>query len=155
MPGALQRAREDLAAGRPWKARERLRSYVNAFPTDEEALELLGEVHYAMGDLPAAGAAWILCERDDERTREAIEALRDEPALLRVRAPLESWPPVVRERLRAFGAEPETETEVEPPAYGSATIGDKLALTGCVVAVVAIGVFAVIGLAVTVVWLAG
>ena len=102
------------AAGRPWKARERLRSYVNAFPTDEEALELLGEVHYAMGDLPAAGAAWILCKRDDERTREAIEALRDESALLRVRAPLESWPPVVQERLRAFGAEPETETEVGP-----------------------------------------
>jgi hypothetical protein len=43
MPEALRRAREDLAAGRPWKARERLRSYVNAYPTDDEALELLAD----------------------------------------------------------------------------------------------------------------
>ena len=153
MPEALRRAQEDLAAGRPWKARERLRSFVNAFPTDDKALELLGEVHYTMGDLPAAGAVWILCERDDERTRDAIEALRDEPALLRVRAPMESWPPVVRERLRAFGVEPET--EVEPPSYGASSTADSLALVGCVVGVIAIAVFAVIGVVMTVVWLVG
>jgi hypothetical protein len=151
MPEALRRAREDLAAGRPWKARERLRSYVNAYPTDDKALELLGEVHYAMGDLPAAGAAWILCKRDDEQVREAIEALGEEPSQLRVRAPMESWPPVVQERLRAFGAEPEPGVEAPPPRRS--TILDKVALAGCLIGAIAIGVFAVIGVAATLGWL--
>jgi hypothetical protein len=149
MPDALRRAQDDLAAGRPWKARERLRSYVNAYPTDEKALELLGEVHYTMGDLPAAGAAWILCRRDDERTRAAIEALREEPHLLRVRAPMEHWPTVVQERLRDFGAEPEPDAEVPPPPSHS-SIADKLALAGCLIALIAFAVFAVIGVVVTV-----
>jgi len=56
--GAVERARRDIADGRPWKARERLRSYLAAQPTDPAALDLLGEVNHAMGDLPAAGAAW-------------------------------------------------------------------------------------------------
>ena len=152
MPEALRRARDDMAAGRPWKARERLRSYLNAYPTDEKALELLGEVHYAMRDLPAAGAAWILCKREDERTREAIEALGEEPQLLRVRAPMDSWPRVVQERLHAFGAEPEPEATF-PPAPRKVTIGDRVALAGCVVGLIALGVFLVIGFAVTVAWL--
>ena len=149
MPEALRRARADLAAGRPWKARERLRSYVNAYPTDDKALDLLGDVHYTMGDLPAAGAAWILCKRDDERTRKAIEALHEEPALLRVRAPMEHWPAVVQARLRDFGAEPEPDAEVRsPPSHSS--IADKVALAGCLTVLIALAVFAVIGLVVTV-----
>jgi hypothetical protein len=151
MPEALRRARDDMAAGRPWKARERLRSYVNAYPTNDKALDLLGEVHYTMGDLPAAGAAWILCKREDERTREAIEALREEPHLLRVRAPMESWPAVVQERLRAFGAEPEPDAPPPPPAPNP--IADKAALAGCVIFFVAIAVFAVIGFAAVLGWL--
>jgi hypothetical protein len=152
MAEALRRARDDLAAGRPWKARERLRSYVNAYPTDQKALELLGEVQYVMGDLPAAGAAWILCKRDDERVREAIEALGEEPHLLRVRAPMDAWPRIVQERLRAFGAEPEPEAAF-PPEPRKATIGDRVALAGCLIGLVALGVFAVIGFALTVTWL--
>ncbi len=56
--GAVERARADLAAGRAWKARDRLTGHL-ADSQDPEALELLGEVHYGMGDLPAAGAAWF------------------------------------------------------------------------------------------------
>ena len=52
---ALERARDDLAAGRPWKARDRLTGVLANTPADQEALELLGEIAFAAGDLPAAG----------------------------------------------------------------------------------------------------
>lgn len=73
---AVQRARADLEAGREWKARDRLSSYV-AESYDAEALELLGEVHYAMRDLPSAGAAWFGTARRGADVDEAIEAWRD------------------------------------------------------------------------------
>ena len=105
----------------------------------------------ARNDLAAAGAAWILCKREDERTREAIEALREEPHLLRVRAPMESWPTVVQERLRAFGAEPEPDAEPPPPQ--PSTVADGFFIAGCLIVVVAIGVFAVIGFVAALDWL--
>lgn len=72
----MQRARADLAAGREWKARERLLSYL-AGEYDAEALDLLGEVSYAMRDLPAAGAAWFGTGRRGEDVDAAVEAWRE------------------------------------------------------------------------------
>ena len=74
--GAVERARADLAAGRAWKARDRLTGYLRD-EYDDEALELLGEVHHTMGDLPAAGAAWFGTARRGRDVDEAIEAWRD------------------------------------------------------------------------------
>ena len=74
--GAVARARADLAAGREWKARERLVGHL-AGAYDAEALELLGEVSYAMRDLPAAGAAWFGTARRGEDVDEAVEAWRE------------------------------------------------------------------------------
>jgi hypothetical protein len=74
--GAVQRARADLAAGREWKARERLVSYL-AGEYDAEALELLGEVSFTMRDLPAAGAAWFGSGRRGKDVDEAVEAWRE------------------------------------------------------------------------------
>ncbi len=74
--GAVQRARADLAAGREWKARERLVGHL-AGEYDAEALELLGEVSYAMRDLPAAGAAWFGTGRRGKDVDEAVEAWRE------------------------------------------------------------------------------
>jgi hypothetical protein len=74
--GAVQRARADLAAGREWKARERLLGHL-AGEYDAEALELLGEVSYAMRDLPAAGAAWFGTARRGTDVDEAVEAWRE------------------------------------------------------------------------------
>jgi hypothetical protein len=74
--GAVQQARADLRAGREWKARDRLASYV-AESYDPEALVLLGEVHYSMRDLPSAGAAWFGTTRRGADVDEAIEAWRD------------------------------------------------------------------------------
>ena len=72
----MQRARADLAAGREWKARERLVGHLAA-EYDAEALELLGEVNYAMRDLPAAGAAWFGTTRRGADVDEAVEAWRE------------------------------------------------------------------------------
>lgn len=74
--GAVQRARADLAAGREWKARERLVGHLAA-EYDAEALELLGEVNYAMRDLPAAGAAWFGTSRRGKDVDESVEAWRE------------------------------------------------------------------------------
>ncbi|NYG06798.1 hypothetical protein BJ986_001285 [Phycicoccus badiiscoriae] len=73
---AVLRARADLEAGREWKARERLVGHL-AGEFDAEALELLGEVNYAMRDLPAAGAAWFGTARRGHDVDEAVEAWRE------------------------------------------------------------------------------
>lgn len=72
----MHRARVDLAAGREWKARDRLVGHL-AGEYDAEALELLGEVHYAMRDLPSAGGAWFGTGRRGHDVDEAIEAWRE------------------------------------------------------------------------------
>jgi hypothetical protein len=76
---AVQRARADIAAGREWKARDRLVGHL-ADRYDAEALELLGEVHYAMRDLPSAGAAWFGTARRGKDVDEAVEAWRERHA---------------------------------------------------------------------------
>src|SRR3712207_3559251 len=76
MSDAITRARADLAAGRPWKARDRLRGVIGARPTDQTALALLGDVLLDMGDEPEAGRWLFLSERDDEAAERAREAFR-------------------------------------------------------------------------------
>ncbi|QGN58562.1 DUF6584 family protein [Nostocoides sp. HKS02] len=73
---AVQRARADIAAGREWKARDRLVGHL-AGDYDAEALELLGEVLYAMRDLPSAGAAWFGTTRRGHDVDDAVEAWRE------------------------------------------------------------------------------
>ena len=73
---AVQRARADLAAGREWKARDRLVGHLAA-EYDAEGLELLGEVHFAMRDLPSAGAAWFGTARRGQEVDAAVEAWRE------------------------------------------------------------------------------
>lgn len=74
--GAAVRARADLKAGRAWKARDRLVGHLADHP-DPEALDLLGEVFYDMGDLPAAGAAWFGSTRKGAEVDEAVAAWRE------------------------------------------------------------------------------
>ncbi len=74
----LTRATEDFEAGRLWKARDRLQGHRAAAPADQEVLELLGLVHYAMGALPAAGLAWLLTAREGEDVDAARAAPEEE-----------------------------------------------------------------------------
>lgn len=73
MTDALERAREDLAAGREWKARDRLTGLM-AVRADDEVLDLLGEIYFTMRDLPSAGAMWVVTGRDGPEAQEAIAA---------------------------------------------------------------------------------
>lgn len=72
----MSRARDDLAAGRAWKARDRLQGLL-AHRQDEEVLELLAEVHHQVGDLPSAGGLWFVLGRDDVMARAAAAAWRE------------------------------------------------------------------------------
>jgi len=78
MSRVVDRAKADLAAGRAWKARDRLTGALVA-RADDELLGLLGEVYFAMGDLPRAGAVWfgLARGRDGTDAEAAAHAWRD------------------------------------------------------------------------------
>ncbi|WP_331951098.1 DUF6584 family protein [Pengzhenrongella sp.] len=76
MVGVIERARADLASGQRWKARDRLAGALVA-QADDELLGLLGEVYFAMGDLPAAGAVWFGSTRQGPAAEAAGIAWRD------------------------------------------------------------------------------
>ena len=111
----LERARGELAAGRPWKARQRLEGALANDPTNQDVLELLGEICFEMGDLPSAGAYWFLTERDGEDVAAAHAALAERwptPralfAALPVKARVDAYPARVRARLEALLADEST-----------------------------------------------
>jgi hypothetical protein len=68
------RVREDVDAGRLWKARDRLQGCLRAEPANQDVLDMLGAVWFAMGDLPQAGRHWWLTEREDEEATTARTA---------------------------------------------------------------------------------
>jgi hypothetical protein len=74
--GVVERARAYVQAGEEWKARDLLVGHV-AGDYDQEALELLGDVSYAMRDLPSAGAAWFGTTRRGADVDAAVEAWRE------------------------------------------------------------------------------
>ncbi len=148
-PPGLARARADLDAGRRWKARDRLQGLVRARPDDPEVLDLLGQVLFDMGDLPAAGRYWYLCERDDDparRAREAFEARWGDHASrarqLPVYAPLAAYPPTVQTRVRDLvPLLPSRAPNSTGPS--DVTPGWKAKLFGVVVLVLTVGVWLV------------
>ncbi len=105
----LRRVELDVADGRPWKARDRLGGALANEPHDAALLDRLGDVSFAMGDLPAAGRAWLLAGRDDDRARAALAAFEERaPApgerlrILGARAPLDRYPPLAQARIEAL-----------------------------------------------------
>jgi len=118
-------AREDLRKGRSWMARDRLLGTLGMRRGDAEGLLLLGEVHVAMNDLPAAGAAWFLTARpDSDSSRAADAAFRaryPKPAAraerLPMHRPLSEYPDEAIERVKALRSELETDGwRWHPPA---------------------------------------
>jgi hypothetical protein len=90
----------------------RLESFVSQYPSHQEALELLGEVLFRMGDLPRAGRYWFMTARNDEEAQLAVAALRSiypRPehllAALRVREEPVGYPPAAIERFEKVVAE--------------------------------------------------
>jgi len=68
------RVREDIDSGRLWKARDRLQGHLSTDHADQDVLDVLGSVWFAMGDLPQAGRHWFLAERSDAAASAAREA---------------------------------------------------------------------------------
>ena len=102
----LNRAKEDIAQGRLWKARDRLTGLLSMYPAEQPVLHLLGEVLFRMGDLPAAGRYWVLTDRQGDDVDAALEALHERfgegvslAKAIPIRAPLALYPPIVQERL--------------------------------------------------------
>ncbi|MGL5818547.1 MAG: hypothetical protein ACRCYR_13350 [Phycicoccus sp.] len=75
--GAVERARDALDGGARWRARDILERHV-ADERDPEALALLGEVLYDMGDLPRAGAVWFGVGRRGPAVDDAVAAWREQ-----------------------------------------------------------------------------
>jgi hypothetical protein len=73
---SLARPRADLAAGRAWKARDRLIGTLT-HRQDAELLDLLATVHHTMQDLPAAGALWFATGRSDDVAAPAQATWRE------------------------------------------------------------------------------
>jgi hypothetical protein len=148
-PSVIERARADLSAGEPWRARERLNG---AFANDRgnaEVVEMLGEVYAEMGDLPAAGRWWYLSAVEDARHEEARAAFEarhgHRPDELRGQLPRFSaalpLAPSVRERLGSIGWEPPNEDAEEraaPMQTSLGKLGDTLFVTGLVLATVGV-----------------
>lgn len=73
MNDSIARARDDVEAGRHWKARDRFTGLL-AHRQDLEVLDLLATLHHEMHELPAAGALWFITGRDDDKARNSIAA---------------------------------------------------------------------------------
>lgn len=111
---ALERARADLAAGRPDRARDRVTGYLYTLHRrgeyKQDAYLLLGEIYYAMRDFPRAAAAWLLTEKQDAEMETALQAFtvrygQDAVNVLRQvkpHAPSEDYPPLVQARLKSW-----------------------------------------------------
>ena len=75
--GILEEARAARDAGSAWLARDLLTDHVER-ERDPEALALLGEVLYAMGDLPRAGAVWFAAGATGPEVDSAVAAWRQQ-----------------------------------------------------------------------------
>ncbi len=73
----LRQGRAAREAGQLWRARDILTAYVEG-EQDPEALTELGEVLFAMGDLPRAGAVWFVAGAKGTDVDAAVAAWREQ-----------------------------------------------------------------------------
>jgi len=75
--GILEEAQAARDAGSAWLARDLLTDHVE-HERDVEAMALLGEVLYDMGDLPLAGAVWFAAGATGPEVDSAVAAWRQQ-----------------------------------------------------------------------------
>jgi hypothetical protein len=148
---ALDRARDDLANDRAWKAHDRLHGLIGQ-QYDREIVELLAEAHQAMRNYPAAGALWFVLGRNDELAQHAIEAWHEKCPNDEAR--LNSLPK--RIRVNAEGAPVDElrnaaarwKAGERPPVPGPAerAVGDRVFEVGCVTLLALFALAVLIGL---------
>lgn len=172
----ISRARADLEAGRAWKARDRLQGALANAPHDQAILALLGDIAWAMDDLPAAGAAWWLTDRTGSEVDTAYAALYERagnnPAqllrMIKPQPPVTEYPDAVVERVRwlvrdaqpwdryrwLFEARPLREPDGDPEDWED-TLLDRVVGLAIVVGVFGPWFVGVASLAAGVLWLVG
>lgn len=147
----LARVEEDLAAGRPHLARQRLHGLVGAFPQRLDLRERLAELYRLDGDLQQAGRwSYLARERDLAEVAAFERAFAGEPVRL-MRAlgwegsEQDAADDVARERLRevrvraeAAAGEPVPWRKPARPVPPPFTREDRLLQAGCAVVGVAL-----------------
>jgi len=119
----VTRALRDIESGRLWKARDRLHGVIASNKSDQEALDLLGQAYFDMGDLPQAGRYWYLTTRNDERSKLANQAFEERFGMsalsradsIRFRGPIRDYPEEVGSRLTDL--EKQVKTEVRRTSH--------------------------------------
>ena len=138
---ALQRAENDLKRGEHWLARCRIESYLQTKGYDAELLTKAGRIALEMHDKYNAGRLWLTSNAEGEDVEEAmavflkhagtdpVQVLCQLPRVAR-RAPLDSYPPVVQDRLRRFGLDGALLASVFPTGRGQSptTWGERVLL---------------------------
>jgi hypothetical protein len=150
-------------------ARDRLESYVAVGSTDVEALDLLGEILFEMGDLPRAARYWMLTPRNDDQFDQAMAALRERYPRARVRldylplrGPIESYSEVARRRIEGLAAEAKREDGRDltlrssvpyesPPPLSRVARATLLALVALFVVILVAGIWWIIEQLITVI----
>jgi len=112
--GAIERAREDVEAGRHWLARQRLGSYLTTTGYDPDVLALAGRISNEMHDEYDAGRMWLLSNATGPEVDQAIETFMTHvgkhanhiasqlPRSVRLSA-IEQYPDIVRSRIDHHG----------------------------------------------------
>lgn len=154
---AIDRARDDLANDRAWKAHDRLQGLIGQ-RYDREIVGLLAEAHEAMRNYPAAGALWYVLGRDDDVARHAIAAWHEKCPNDEAR--LNSLPKRIRveaegahvDDLRAAAERWRNGTRPQAPVVPQKTAGDRALEIGCVAVLILLSLATVLGLGDLVNW---
>lgn len=149
---ALDRAREDLANDRAWKAKDRLQGVIGQ-RYDRAVVGLLADAHLAMKDYPAAGGLCFVLGRDDDIARAAIAAWHAKNPSAEAR--LLSLPKRIRvdaagahvDELRDAAARWASGERPPPPVPVPRTRGDRMFEFGCITLLVIFALAVLIGLA--------
>ena len=161
----LRKIDAELAAGRAWRAREILRGAIPSFGDLPEVLERYGLVLLQLGDLLEAGRFLFLSGRRRPELEPAIalfltrhgrggvgQLIAMFPAVVR-RLGFDALPEAVRSELLARGARPWPAHSSRPNVQRPSSMVPTVVSLGCLIALIAILICAVVGAAAIINWL--
>lgn len=158
----LARARAELAAGDPARARQRLRGLVSSYPHRLDVRAELAAAHRAEGDAAQAGRWSFLCQDRDDAEVAAFLRTTTGPVrrmrAMRWAGPEDAAGPWAHDRLVELRTAAETATG-GPVTWradrspGPSRLASALGTVGCLVSTIALIALVVIGLVTVVRWI--
>ncbi len=164
-PNLTERIEADIAAGDYGLARQRLASHLGAKGYDAESLAKLGQISYDMHDRYQAGRFWLCASAEGDQVESAIavflkhagktpkQIVAQLPRYARA-ADLETYPEIVRVRLRRLNLEESITHSASAGQSRSAPPGEYAFVIGCLVVVLAVLTVFVAGIIQVGKWLA-